>query len=179
MSASRTRDDRANEDREEEMVTVNVAQPFTFTHQDGTVERFRPGNYELPASIANHWYVQCHVEEDEGPRRSMRGQHRQEQRDAGSGRMKRGTPEHEQAMARSNYMETVDSQAEADEIARVTEEVRQKFRDQRARRPGERAKLNEDVRQEAEGESNAEAEAQGAEGGEGGEEGRSGGNRRR
>lgn len=48
------------------MPEVNIVKPFDFTHQDGSVEKFVPGSYDVDEGLANHWYIQAHT--DKPPR---------------------------------------------------------------------------------------------------------------
>jgi hypothetical protein len=44
------------------LVKFKVVKPFTLTHDDHTKEHFVPGDYERPAHIALHWFVQAHTD---------------------------------------------------------------------------------------------------------------------
>jgi hypothetical protein len=44
------------------LVKFKVVKPFTLTHDDHTKEHFVPGDYERPAHIAFHWFVQAHTD---------------------------------------------------------------------------------------------------------------------
>lgn len=46
--------------------TIHVARGFDFTHQDGTVQKFKPGIHRnVPAEVADHWFVAAHLQQDE------------------------------------------------------------------------------------------------------------------
>jgi hypothetical protein len=42
------------------MQRVVIVESFTLTHDDGKLQRFNPGIYELDDHIATHWYVVAH-----------------------------------------------------------------------------------------------------------------------
>lgn len=54
------------------MKNVQIVKAFTLTHDDGSLERFNPGVYELEDNIAEHWYVVAHSN-NPGPFRPAAG----------------------------------------------------------------------------------------------------------
>jgi hypothetical protein len=43
------------------MPTINVAQKFLFTHDDGKQQEFKPGAHEVSDKVAGNWFVQAHT----------------------------------------------------------------------------------------------------------------------
>lgn len=145
---------------------VNIARQFDLTHDDGTVERFRPGSYDLPDELANHWYVKAHVE-DEGDRvrerdmnrratdREMVSEEMAEGRAEGANRSpypsrtRAGTADWEMARQHGDSADADEEVSIRAELAQAEAEIRDRHRQQRARRPGERARLDDDAREEA------------------------------
>lgn len=110
---------------------VNIVKPFTFTHNDGSEERFVPGSYDLPEEVAKHWYVNAHSDKPE-------------QR-----RARPGTPEFAQQQATGGHADAIDAAAMRAEIAQAEAEIRKKYQEQANTR--QRARLDPEARKEVEG----------------------------
>lgn len=44
-------------------VRRRVVRHFHFTHQDGRVQEFLPGDYDVPEDVANHWFFAHHTDD--------------------------------------------------------------------------------------------------------------------
>ena len=44
--------------------TIYVSKGFDFTADDGSVTKFKPGKHVVDEAVANHWFVQAHLEEE-------------------------------------------------------------------------------------------------------------------
>lgn len=108
---------------------VNIAKPFTLTHQDGTPEDFVPGAYELPDELANHWYVQAHSNKEPEVRR----------------RAVPGTPAYEQRSGVFNHQDSIDDAAMQQEMMESNAAIRRKFEEGRVDRQRRRS-LSPEVR---------------------------------
>lgn len=42
------------------MAQITVITPFTYTFNDGKLYDFKPGSYEVPDDVADHWFVKAH-----------------------------------------------------------------------------------------------------------------------
>lgn len=65
MSDNQNQDDRpvGRESPDGGRRKVRIMREMHYTHPDGRVQRFLPGEHEVPDEVADHWYFQAHTED--------------------------------------------------------------------------------------------------------------------